>query len=295
LTGRSSDKQEDKGGDPSQLIFNVAKLTDSQFQKFSELIYNKTGIFLKSEKKELLNARLGKRLRACGMTSFEEYFTFVTRDGSGEELVHLIDQVSTNFTNFFREQAHFDLLEQTILPQLANESRVRSEGIRIWSSACSSGEEPYTLGMVVSEFLARNPGLRCSILATDISTKVLNQAKHGVYSMDKVAKIPPPLLKKYFQKGVGNSVGFVKVKEQLRQLVDFRHFNLMQDFSWGKPFDVIFCRNVMIYFNRETQQRLIEKFYNSLGPAGYLVIGHSESISSIKHNFKQLAATAYRK
>jgi len=275
--------------------FSYSKLSDSLFKKFGDLVYEKTGIFLKSEKKELLNARLGKRLRACRIDSFKEYYEYVVNDKSGEEIIQLIDSVSTNFTSFFREEAHFNFLTDTVLPAFAKEGRGGRKDIIFWSAACSSGEEPYTLGMVMEEFLARQPGVRYRILGTDISTRVLAQANRGVYSDERIAKVPRPLLKKYFQRGVGKSTGFVKVKESLRSKLAFEHFNLMGQFPWREEIDVIFCRNVMIYFNRETQQELISKFYKTLTPGGYLFIGHSESITSLQHGFKQVEATAYRK
>ena len=278
---------------PSNIRYQ--QLNDGLFQKFSDLVYEKTGIFLKPEKKELLNARLGKRLRATGITSFKQYYEYVINDRSGDELVHLIDSVSTNFTSFFRENSHFEILSSTVLPAFVKEGRGKSKEILLWSSASSSGEEPYTMAMVVEDFVSRHPGMRYRIMATDISTRVLAQAKRGVYADERVTKVPTPFLKKYFQKGVGNSDGYVKVKDELRRMVHFDRFNLMGDFPWRAAIDVIFCRNVMIYFNRETQQELVSKFHEALTPGGYLFIGHSESISGLKHNFTQVDATAYMK
>jgi len=271
------------------------RLTDGLFQKFSDLVYEKTGIFLKPEKKELLNARLGKRLRATGIESFNEYYEYLVNDRSGAELVQFIDSVSTNFTSFFRENSHFEILDSIVLPAFVKEGRGKNKEILFWSSASSSGEEPYTMAMVVANFVNQHAGTRYRIMATDISSKVLAQAKSGVYAEERIAKVPKPFLKKYFQKGVGNSEGYVKVKEELRRMVHFDHFNLMGDFPWREAIDVIFCRNVMIYFNRETQQELVSKFYQALTPGGYLFIGHSESISGLKHNFVQIDATAYQK
>ncbi|MGV1099899.1 CheR family methyltransferase [Thiovibrio sp. JS02] len=271
------------------------QLTDEQFKKFSDLVYEKTGIYLKPEKKELLNARLGKRLRATAISSFKDYYDYVIRDKSGEELIHLIDSVSTNFTSFFRENSHFEILTSKVLPGFVLEGRGKNKEVLLWSSACSSGEEPYTMGMVVEDFACQHPGFRYRIMATDISTRVLAHAKQGVYADDRITKVPKPLLKKYFQRGVGKSEGYVKVKDNLRRVVHFERFNLMGDFPWRDSIDVIFCRNVMIYFNRETQQELVNKFYQALSPGGYLFIGHSESITSLKHSFTQIDATAYQK
>lgn len=271
------------------------QLTDAQFLKFSSLVYEKTGISLKPEKKELLNARLGKRLRITGIPSFQQYYDHVMGDASGEELVHLIDSVSTNFTSFFRENAHFDILTSSVLPDFVREGRGKNKELLFWSSACSSGEEPYTMAMVVEDFVRLHPGLRYRIMATDISTRILAQARKGVYSDDRIAKVPGPFLKRYFQKGVGSAAGYARIKEQIRGMVHFDHFNLMGEFPWCGSIDVIFCRNVMIYFNRETQQELVNKFHRALAPGGYLFIGHSESITGLQHPFIQVEATAYRK
>lgn len=276
-----------------RMTFQQVKLNETQFQKFRELIYRQAGIHLKPEKIELLNTRLGKRLRALGLYSFEEYYDLVVSDRSGSELVQLLDCVSTNFTSFFREPSHFDFLSSTILPHFCKENSTGE--VRLWSAACSSGEEPYTMAMAVEEFMVRYPGWRYRIMATDISTKVLALAERGVYPMERMEKIPPALLKKYFQKGTGPSEGYARVKGQIKGRVSFKRFNLMDDFPWRDELHVIFCRNVMIYFNRVTQEKLVNKFHQCLATGGYLLIGHSESLASLNHDFKQAAATAYRK
>jgi chemotaxis protein methyltransferase CheR len=271
------------------------QLSDAEFNKFSDLIYRHVGIFMKLEKKELLNARLGKRLRACQLDSFQEYFEFISRpDQQDREFVKFLDSVSTNFTSFFREVSHFEYLKDNVLPELAAKKGGNSEFV-FWSSAASSGEEPYTLAMFLNEFAELSPGFRYKIMATDISTRVLAMAANGVYPVEQTSKVPLGILKKYFQKGVGASAGKVKIKENLRRHVTFQRFNLMDDFPWQEAIDVIFCRNVMIYFDRQTQEKLINKFYRSLNKGGYLFIGHSESISSIKHDFTQVEATTYKK
>ena len=278
------------------MIDSLPQLTDSQFRQFSELVYKQTGIYLKPEKKQLLNARLGKRLRACSIDSFKRYYEFVCNDESGGELISLINSVSTNFTSFFREQAHFDYMVSTVLPAfsaLKNSSRTK---LNIWSAACSSGEEPYTISMTLEEYMAENKGaIDYKIIATDISTRVLGQAERGVYSEDRVSKVPPMLLQKYFRRGVRNASGYFKVKDSLGRNLLFQRINLMDEFLWQEPMDIIFCRNVMIYFNIETQQELVDKFYRCLADGGYLFIGHSESIARLSHKFSQVAATVYRK
>ena len=274
------------------MVLSYDPLTDVLFKKFSTLVFENTGIFLKPEKKELLNARLGKRLRQCQINSFEEYYDFVQADTSGEELISLINSVSTNFTSFFRENAHFEFLTNEVLPEF---SKSGSSSLKVWSAACSSGEEPYTLSIVLNDYKHGNSSFSFAIQATDISTKVLDIAKAGVYADERIRTMPQNVLKQYFQKGKGNSAGFVKVKRELREPISFKRFNLMGDFPWREEFDVIFCRNVMIYFNRETQQELVNKFSRCLKPGGYLFIGHSESLTSIEHPFKQVSTTAYKK
>lgn len=271
------------------------QLTDAEFKKFSDLIYQQVGIFMKIEKKELLNARLGKRLRACQLDSFQEYFDFISRpDQQKLEFVAFLDSVSTNFTSFFREVSHFEYLRANVLPELVAQ-RSSSRDFVFWSSASSSGEEPYTLAMFLNEFSGQNAGFRYKIMATDISTRVLTMAANGVYPVEQTTKVPNDILKKYFQKGLGNSAGKVKVKDDIRRQVAFQRFNLMDEFPWHGEMDVIFCRNVMIYFDRQTQEKLIGKFYNCLNRGGYLFIGHSESIASLKHDFVQVEATTYKK
>lgn len=274
-----------------------ARLSEVEFKKFSSFIYEHAGIFLKEEKKELLNARLTKRLRACNIASFSQYFDFVTSEAQQNgEFVHFLDAVSTNFTSFFREIAHFNYLSSTVLPLLVSDAHSSGrQELSFWSAASSSGEEPYTLAMVLDDFLRKVPGKKAHILATDISSRVLQKAVNAVYATEQVGNVPGDFVKRYFQKGLGMSAGKVKIKPVLRDIVKFQRFNLMHDFPWRNEMDVIFCRNVMIYFDKETQQRLVQKFFNCLRPGGYLFIGHSESIASIQHDFKQVEATTYRK
>lgn len=274
----------------------IAKqLSDAEFKKFSDLIYQQVGIFMKLEKKELLNARLGKRLRACQLASFQEYFDFISRpDQQHQEFVQFLDSVSTNFTSFFREVSHFEYLRDNVLPELVAKRNGSREFV-FWSSASSSGEEPYTLAVFLNEFGSQSAGFRYKIMATDISTRVLAMAANGVYPVEQTSKVPQDILRKYFQKGLGASSGKVKVKDDLRRQVNFQRFNLMDEFPWSGEIDVIFCRNVMIYFDRPTQEKLIGKFYKGLSKGGYLFIGHSESISSLKHEFIQVEATTYKK
>lgn len=261
-------------------------------------MHKTAGINLKDGKKELMRTRLTKRMRALKMRSFKDYFKYVTTDQSGEEIVFLLDALATNLTSFFREPQHFQFMAQKMLPEL--ESRLKASGsrrLRIWSAACSSGEEPYTIAMVVME---KNPyfgkGGDFKILATDLSTKVLNIAKQGVYGPERVKDIPAQTLGKYFNPiDSGRGEKMYKVTDEMRRLIAFQRFNLMDPLPIKKPLDLIFCRNVMIYFDRDTIASLVEKFYKVLNRGGYLFIGHSESLSGLKHSFKYVGPCIYQK
>ena len=269
------------------------ELKNSDFEKISRLVYEQCGIYLHEGKKELVKARLSKRLRAGGYKSFTEYYHHVTTEEGTDELISMIDSISTNLTFFFREEAHFARLTHIIHSFLEKQDRPKGD-FRIWSAGCSTGEEPYSLAMTFLEAVG-NHSLRCSILATDISTKVLNTAQAGIYPDDKIKGVPLPVLRKYFQKGTGKSAGFVRVRNEVKQMVTFRRFNLMDTFSVSNDFNIIFCRNVMIYFDKKTQNVLINKFYNVLKSGGYFFVGHSESLTGLKHQFKYVQPSVYVK
>jgi chemotaxis protein methyltransferase CheR len=249
-------------------------------------------------KKTMLEARLQKRLKANSMGSFEEYGDFVfSHEGRQTELIHLIDVVTTNKTDFFREPAHFEYLVKTALPAImASRDDLRREPIRIWSAGCSTGEEPYTLTMVLSEFAAGRPDFNFTITASDISTRVLQIAHTGIYPEDRTDTIPLNLKKKYLTKSREKSRGLVRICPALRSNISFRRINFMDDeLGISEKMDVIFCRNVVIYFDKQTQQTLMRKFYKQLRPGGYLFIGHSETLNGLDVGFKAVASTVYRK
>ena len=271
----------------------VHDLREIDFEKISRLVYNLCGINLHEGKKELVKARLNKRLREGSFRSFAEYFKYVTTKGGSDELIAMIDSLSTNLTSFFREEKHFHKLH-AILPEMARSSY--QSRFRIWCAGCSTGEEPYSLAITLKEVLnGRGQGADVKILATDISTRVLRTAAAGIYSSDRVKKVSGPLLRKYFQIGQGAWGGNYRVKKDLRNVVKFMRFNLMEKPSFGEPFDIIFCRNVMIYFDKETQGRLINRFYDCLREGGWLFIGHSESLTGLSHSFKYIEPSVYRK
>jgi chemotaxis protein methyltransferase CheR len=268
-------------------------LTDKDFERLSALVYAKSGIHLHGKKKELMKTRLGKRLRATGTRNFEEYYGYLLQYDDGREMVHMLDAITTNKTSFFREPSHFQYLEKNIFPPLVQSGKPRR--LRFWSAGCSSGEEPYSLAMCVMDAFLHAKSLEFKILATDISTAILERARLGIYPESRVAEIPLPLLRRYFKKGFGKQEGYFQVKENIRSVVTFGQINLMEPFSFKRPFDAILCRNVMIYFDRKTQAVLVNRFFECLAPGGALFIGHSESLSGLEHPFKYVQPSIYRK
>jgi len=272
------------------------ELSDRDFNRFSALVYEKCGINLHEGKKELVRARLGKRLRETGFKDFNAYYRFVTKEDVGDELVYMLDAISTNLTSFFREEKHFDFLKQVVFPSyVAGKSGVRFRRLRFWSAGCSSGEEPYSLAIWLLEYFNTSLGPDIKILATDISTKVLGQAKKGIYPAVRLEKVPISMVRKYFQKGYGRQEGYFRVKPLLRQLIEFKRFNLIEPFLFKETFNLIICRNVMIYFDKKTQQTLANKFYDALLDEGYLFIGHSETLTGVDHRFKYIRPSVYQK
>jgi chemotaxis protein methyltransferase CheR len=266
-------------------------ISHEEFEQFRTLVYRESGINLNDTKKSLVVSRLSKRLRALGLTSFQAYFDLVVADHAGDEFTEMLDLISTNKTDFFREPKHFEFLRDVIVPALD-----RTRQIRIWSSACSSGEEPYTIAMTVYDAVPMPVQWDCQILASDLSTKVLSQAAAGLYEEERVRNLPPELVRRHFLKGRGAHTGWIKVKPHLSSMIRFRRLNLMDErYPIKTPLDVIFCRNVMIYFDRPTQARLTKKFFRHLKRGGYLFIGHSESLQWIEHSFTPVAPTIYRK
>lgn len=273
-------------------------LTDEQFNCLRNIIMEVSGIDLLPSKKVMLTVRLTRRIKALGLHTFAEYVRLVTSSsGKLNELPSMIDAVSTNKTEFFREPQHFDYLVREAAPNLVNESRRRlHEGLTIWSAGCSSGEEPYTLAMVLSEYKNTLPGFKCSILATDISGHVVRKAQDGVYEEDAVEKVPQGIRRKYLMKGRDNYAGCYRVVPELRRMVSFMRHNLSdREFALGRPIDIIFCRNVIIYLEREVQRRLFHNFHEAMSPGAYLFIGHSETLDGITDRFTRVAPTIYRR
>lgn len=265
------------------------ELTDDQYRHLVALIYEQAGISLGESKKELLHARLGKILRRREIPGFGAYISLLRNDSSGDELVGLLDAVSTNVTHFFREEAHFAFLAK----HLANCPGAASP--RIWSAGCSSGEEPYSIAITLLESGVQPVAAQPCILATDISTRVLERAAHGVYPEKAVEHMDPVLVRKYFLRGRNNAEGMIRVKKSLAAMIAFQRMNLVEPVSLGRRFQFVFCRNVMIYFDNATRQELVAKFHRALEPGGYLIVGHSESLNGVSHQFQYVQPTVYRK
>jgi len=279
-------------------IYAPARMRDKDFNQFSSFIYERVGIQLPPTKKTMLEARLQKRLKALAMESFEEYGTYVfSSEGQQAELVHMIDVVTTNKTDFFREPAHFEYLIEHALPAILQQrGHNLSEPVRIWSAGCSSGEEPYTLAIVLSEFAAQHRGFRFTIMASDISTRILETAQTAVYPEERTEGIATALKKTYFLRSKDRSRALVRVSPELRGQVVFRRINFMDsDLGIAEKMDIIFCRNVVIYFDKPTQQNLMRKFHQQLRPNGYLFLGHSETLNGLDVDFTTKGSTVYQK
>lgn len=271
------------------------ELMDNEYEKISRLVYEQCGINLHDGKKQLVKARLGKRLREGNFKSFGDYHRYVTTDEGTDELISMIDALSTNLTFFFREESHFKKLSN-IINMMSKESRKErmAKKLDIWSAGCSTGEEPYSIAMTILEVPAVFPQ-DISILGTDISTRVLQTANHGIFDKERLKNVPTQLLKKYFQKGYGKNEGQFRIKKQVRDMVHFSRFNLMDDPPFNSRFDMVFCRNVMIYFDKKTQGTLVKRFHDCMHQGGYLFIGHSESLTGLSHTLEYIEPGVYRK
>jgi len=269
-------------------------VSDRDFVMISDLVHQHCGINLHDGKRELVQARIAKKLRLGGFSTASQYIDHVLADKSGERFRDLVDSLSTNLTSFFRESNHFDFLSEQFLHTLIERKRKQhSTRIRAWSAGCSSGEEPYTLAITLLEAVEGQGSWDIKILATDISRKVLAIAQNGAYDKSRVEKVPPMLRSKYFMAGPDRE--HVQVGTALRNTIRFNYLNLQEDWPFSGPFDVIFCRNVMIYFDKPTQQRLVNRFYDVLEGGGLLFTGHSESLTGINHKFNYVRPTIYVK
>ena len=270
-------------------------LSGRDFARLSNLVHAETGIRLRAEKKTMLEGRLRRRLRALDLETYASYCAYLLEnDGLRREKTAFIDAVTTNKTDFFREPRHFDLLKRRVLPELCQCAADRP--LLLWSAACSSGEEPYTLAMVLSEYAKTHPGVRFRVLATDICTEVLATAELGVYAGHTAEAIQPELRRKYLMRSRTPGSDRVRIVPELRETVEFRRLNLMDaDYGLAEQADAIFCRNVLIYFDRATQESVLRRLSRCLCPRGYLFVGHSETLHSMDLPLVPIAPALYRK
>jgi chemotaxis protein methyltransferase CheR len=275
----------------------VRDLTREEYQLFRKLIYEKVGINLGDQKMQLVRARLGKRLRQGKFNSFRAYYEYLRNDKSGAELTRFIDALSTNTTHLFREMQHFEFLAERLKKWAGDRSwcgKNQSE-VRIWSAACSSGEEPHSIAMTCADALA-NSGVSSRILATDISTQVLDRARQGIYDPLRLGTVPEGYRRRFFHNTRVGGRELVQIKPEVRSSITFARLNLMEkSFPFRRGFHFIFCRNVMIYFDRETQTALVNKQAQHLLPGGFLLIGHSESLNAIQHPLTYVRPTIYER
>lgn len=278
-------------------IMSTPDLTDDQFLRLSAFIQKNVGIKMPDEKRIMVQSRLNSRLKALKIKDFDSYLEYAfapTEDGM-EEIAHLINAITTNLTNFFREQPHFDYMTSTVLPEFAKKGLHR---IELWSAGCSSGQEPYTLSIVMSEFMRTHPNAfrDFSILATDISSKVLNKGLDAVYQISEIDKVPFDLKKRYFLKSKDPAQQKCRVNKETREKVTFMRLNFMDShYPVSSPKNIIFCRNVLIYFNKQTQEAVIRKLIEHLVPGGYLFLGHSETIFGMNLPLVTVAPTVFKK
>jgi chemotaxis protein methyltransferase CheR len=276
---------------PAVAAHAVTAVSDDEFELFQSLIHREAGIWLAPVKKALLVGRLARRLRELGMTSYRAYHERVREDPS--EKVRMLDAICTNETHFFREPRHFELLATRVLPALREQAEAghRARRLRVWSAACSSGEEPYSIAMALLDALPQ--GWDLQILATDLSTRILDRARAAVWPIEKAREIPEPHLKAFMLRGVGSQEGLMKAGPELRALVRFERLNLNGDGWPDERFDLVFCRNVLIYFERRAKERVVERLLDRLEPGGHLFLGHAESLGGLTTRARSVVPTVY--
>lgn len=279
------------GGGPTQSTGN--ELSDREFDEIRAVIKDLTGISMGDSKRQLVYRRVAGRLKETGIASFKDYVAFLKK-GDPLEVEAFSNAVTTNLTSFFREGHHFDYLAKTIIPEIVARQGNKKR-LRIWSAGCSTGEEPYSIAITLKESLRDIASWDAKILCTDLDSEVLKTCKAGVYAQQRVEKIPEKRLRRWFRKSRTQDGELVKVSPELQQLITFKQLNLMHDWPFKGRFDVIFCRNVVIYFDKPTQRVLMERYANVLEDGGYLILGHSESLFNVSDRFSLLGQTIYRK
>lgn len=285
----------EKAWKPTDL--DAGRLRSDDFVRLSSLIESEYGIKMPPSKRTMLESRLQRRVRQLGLPDLKRYVEFLfSEEGIGLELVHLADVITTNKTDFFREPVHFDLLLSLVLPELLGRQRESGSPLRVWSAGCSTGEEPFTLAIVLNEFAERVAAFSFTILATDLSAGVLEKGRLGVYDRARIAPVPLLLQKRYFLRSKDPDLDLVRVKPFLRELVRFKRLNLKDArYDIAEPFDVVFFRNVIIYFSRETQREIVRRVCRSLKVGGFLFMGHSETLFGMDLPLEQIAPTVYRR
>ena len=274
----------------------TATLSAEAYRTLSTLVYQHSHIRLGPDKQSMLANRLRKRLRALGLVSYDDYCAVLRSAQGPDEIEHLVDLISTNHTGFFREPEHFTFLTGRILPELLPRLALEGASLRIWSAAASSGEEPYTMAIVLADFFREQASVGWQVEASDISHRMLDQAERGIYRLDARHALPPELLRRYFQRGVGAQDGTCRVKAELRKRVRFQRINLFQaEYPVPRDQHVIFCRNVMIYFDPASRAALVKKLTRQLAPGGFLLIGHSESLLDVRHELEPVRQSIFRK
>lgn len=269
-------------------------LSDKDFRFICRFVYENTGIVLDERKREMVYRRLMRRTRELKIPSFAAYCSLLKSGDYGDELGHFINSITTNLTSFFRENHHFQYLENHYLPQLTKQSNSRR--LRIWSAGCSTGEEPYSIAITLQRSFGQQlANWDAKILATDLDTDVLARARAGIYNLDRIDGLPIEIKKQWFRRGKGHRQQDIRVDPQLTQMITFKQLNLLADWPMRGPFDAIFCRNVVIYFDRATQHDLIERYHQLLKPGGLLILGHSENLGDHAAKFESLGKTIFRR
>ncbi len=275
-----------------ETIIGIQRIKDEDFNLLKEIIHRESGIRLTEMKRALVQARVMKRLRALKIWNYEDYCQYLT-DNYDQEIINLINCITTNKTDFFREAKHFEFMKEVVLPEF--EQGCKKE-IRIWSAGCSTGAEPYSIAITVLEYYSGKKMPDVKILATDIDTQVLRKGEEGIYDISEIESVDINILKKYFMRGSGVHDGAFKIKDFVKKIIYFRRLNLFDDvYPMKKLFNIIFCRNVIIYFDVESRERLLSKFYNFLYNDAYLIMGHSETMAGLTSNFRFIGNTIYKK
>ncbi|HID81293.1 MAG TPA: protein-glutamate O-methyltransferase CheR [Chromatiales bacterium] len=268
------------------------QFTDRNFNTLREIVSEQTGISLSDHKRDLVYGRLTRRLRALGLSGFDAYCDLL-QNNPGEEMEHFTNAITTNLTSFFRERHHFDYLSQELIPDLLQQNRLQN--LRVWSAGCSTGEEPYSIAITLRESIPNIDNYDVRILATDLDTNVVKQASSGIYAASRVEGLPKEQLRRWFLKGKGDNAGSVRVNKELCDMITFRQLNLMNAWPMQGKFDIIFCRNVVIYFDKPTQAVLFDRFANQIQDNSHLFIGHSENLNKVTDRFSLIGKTIYRK